>query len=399
MVLFCCKKDVEVVLTPSPSEEKIQVVWRKSLLPSKSESYSMSPVISDNWVIFSNMLFRNASNFAQLLFLNKISGDSLNTWDEFAASPNFISWEEQQKIDDYLFLSHPKYLHCLSLSTGSSIWSSQFESDQGSGLCYINNGYLYRFFGSNGYLPNLSGTLIRSPLDHEDWQQVYSYTADDGYSVGFSCMLSTFLDNGDEVLLFKNRQWHFDSMQGRMDVFAYNLSADSLLWRNKGLEKWDGGVIPMQVKDSLVFCPGGGLLYALNLYTGEKVWEFNYAEKSPGNHFGYGDIFINGPFLLVKPSGDELFCLTAETGRLNWWRENRGWTMKGRFTHFENKLFYIADADLIIIDDYTGERLLKEDQQEHLGKLTGDVRIDPATRLMYMANYHEALCVKIPEGL
>lgn len=399
LILFCCKKPVKTESNSIEDDDKVVVQWRRHLLASQQESYSMSPVLGENWVIFSNKNGSDINETGRLLFLDKATGDSLDSWSEYVGRPGYTSWEEQQVTGDRLFISDVQFLNCIHIPTASSIWSSDLSFAEGDGLSYINNGYIYRSYESNGYLPNLTGTIIRSPLDREDWQQVYSYTADDDYSVSLSCITSVFLANGDELLLFKNRQWNFDLSQGRMDVFAYNLTADSLLWRNKGLEMWDGGVMPMKVEDSLVFCPGGGYFFALNLYTGEKVWEFDYAGRSPGNHFGYGDVFFNGKFLIIKPSGDELFCLTKTTGRLNWWKDKKGWTMKGRFTHFEGKLFYIADADLIVVDDYTGERLLSEERQEHLGKLTGDVRIDPTTRLMYMANYHEALCVKIPEDL
>src|SRR5690606_33761124 len=125
------------------------------------------------------------------------------------------------------------------------------------------------------------------------------------------------------------------------------------------------------------------------------IWNFYYAGGGT-NHFGQGDLFINGNQVVIKGGSDDIFALSKQTGNLMWSHTGSGSAMSGRFSYFEGKLFFCADADLIIVDAQSGNLLWKEDGY---GKITGTVAIDPVRRLMYVNNYYEALCFKIPDDI
>ncbi len=398
MHVSCEKKTEEPgPIDPNPPQNnQLEVVWRQNLLPTGQESASMSPVLWENRVLYTAYGDYNGQQ-TPLLFLDTATGETKKVMN-LGGSPTFFNWEKQQQKGHLLFLNQRDHIDCINLNTQSILWQQSFVKD-GSSQCYIIDNYVYRTVRFNGSLPNLSASVMRSPLYQSNWETIYTFTSDNNYSVGFDCVAGTHLSNGDNLILFKSGHWNFDESRGRMDLFCYNMSADSLYWRIKGIEGIDGGVIPIQVEDSIVYCPGGREFFAVNLYTGKKIWAFDYGSRSPGDHFGHGDFYINGNRILIKPSGDHLAVLNRFTGDEIHYLDNMGFTMQGRFTHFEGKLFYIADADLIIIDDYSGERLLPEDRQNHLGKLTENAIIDPVRRVMYLCNYHEALCVKLPDDL
>jgi outer membrane protein assembly factor BamB len=397
VAFFAACQEPSPVSTKPPvglDQNQLEVVWRSHLLPSKRESASMTPVLTDSNVLYTAYGDYNGVE-TPLIALSKDSGIVKRIL-PLGGRPRFFNWEAQQVVGDKLFLAQTKWLDCIDLKSES--FAFQTSSPNGGVDIYPIENYLYKAsdpFGSNV----LVNAIERTSQYSASWETVYTYTANDGYAGGFSCITPANLPNGDELILFKNSQWNFDSAQGRMDLFCYNLTADSLLWRNKGIEDAGNGIMPMQVVDSVVYAPGAEHFFAVNLNTGQVIWEFDYGAHSGGDNVGYGDFFINGDRLLLKPSGDHLIVFNRHNGQIIHNRLGMGYTMKGRFTHFEGKLWYIADADLKVVDDFTGESLLPAIRQDHLGKLNENVVIDPETRLMYLCNYHEALCVKLPEDL
>jgi outer membrane protein assembly factor BamB len=354
----------------------------------------MTPVLTDSNVLYTAYGDYNGIE-TPLIALSKDSG-FVKKVIPLGGKPDFFNWEKQQVVGNKLFLGQTNWIDCINLDNLNTLWSS--AAPRGASLVYPIGNYLYRAVDPVT-AQEFTKEITRTVLSSSNWETVYTFTAKDGFVGYFSCITPASLPNGDELILFKNSQWNFDSAQGRMDLFCYNLTADSLLWRNKGIEDAGNGIMPMQVVDSVLYAPGAEHFFAVNLITGQVIWEFDYGAHSGGDNVGYGDFFINGDRLLLKPSGDHLLVFNRHNGQIIHNRLGMGYTMKGRFTHFEGKLWYIADADLKVVDDFTGESLLPAIRQDHLGKLNENVVIDPETQLMYLCNYHEALCVKLPEDL
>jgi outer membrane protein assembly factor BamB len=396
LLIISCKKPDDNFSKPPASlnENKLEIIWSSDLLPNGAESLSITPILYGKSAIYT-CYGKSDSIENAVLFFNKKTGSLEEHINLQGINAAIFGWESEVALNSKIYFSRGKRLNIIDMATRSLHWHGAIPS--GSTQIYAINNYLYRATQPSG-VPSFENAIERS-TNGQTWERVFKQTSLDGNAGSFDCITKAELPNGDELILFKRGSWNFDSAQGRMDLFCYNLTADSLMWRNIGVEDAGNGVMPMQVLDSVIYAPGAEHFFAVNLYSGQVIWEFDYGAHSGGDNVGYGDFFINGDRLLLKPSGEHLLVFNRHSGQIIHNRLGMGYSMPGRFTHFEGKLFYIGDKELKIVDDYDGRSLLPSIRQDHLGNLDEGVTIDPQTRLMYLTTFHKALCVRLPEDL
>ncbi|GGH65191.1 outer membrane protein assembly factor BamB family protein [Phaeocystidibacter marisrubri] len=356
---------------------------------------SINPVMYKDVVVFSSDRVVNTVR-SPVVFLDTATGEIRDYWTDFSDGPFTYLDESMAHEGQYLFLSGQRSVDCINMETHQTQWHG--PAGDNSPLIYVSDGFLYRGFEYDGMNPtNNSAAIMRTPVDSRDWDTVYAFTRTDRYKPGFDSMGFGTLTNGDEVVVWKNRS--ITGSSDRTDIFAYNLTADTLLWRNMDFVE-GSGVIPLKVERGVVY----GLLrnhaVALDLATGNTIWsqDFNSVKASFPLQFYEGDFYINGNTMLIKGPAHEIMGLSIEDGSISWLRKDLDFGIEDRFTYFEGKLFFTT-TELAVIDVHTGERVLESSRVEHLGNLEGRVTIDPIRRVMYMNNGLEALCVKIPDDI
>lgn len=394
-VMSCCKE-----ASPHPwinSKEPLSEVWRTPIVPdiNLNFSISMNPVLFDDVVVFNSELMLNGVN-APVLFLDTATGSILDSWSDYSDGPFAYDKERQQFSENYLFLGGQQSVDCINMQTRQTQWHSMMAENTPN--IYVSNGYLYRGieYGFQGSM-NKKAALMRTPLDQNDWDTVFAFSGNSNFSPGFDSMGFGSLPNGNNVVVWKNRS--YSSSADKTEIFAYDLTADSLLWRNTDFSE-GSGIVPLRIHEGVVY---GLLLYnavAIDLSTGTTKWTQNFSSVHPTLPLDFveGDIHFEGDNLLIKGQSDELIALDASDGSIVWVVQNSPYGIEDRFTYFEGKLFYSADR-LVIVDVLTGEELITEDQVEHLGDIDSRIVIDPSRRVMYMHNGKEALCVKIPNDI
>ncbi len=207
--------------------------------------------------------------------------------------------------------------------------------------------------------------------------------------------------NGDEVVVWKNRsiKWSRD----RTDIFAYNLSADTLLWRKTVYDLVSGGSV-LQVDENRVYGMVFKRIFALDLQNGEVLWDtdfqgmvsmINSANMDVGLFWQYGDS------LVLKGDAPELLYIKKNTGylaeRTVLETGNRG----GGAEEFEGNFYITTSSGLYIVEAKSGDLLFttEDDPRFEFREINSKVTIDPETRLMYFQNGSHAFCAKIPEGI
>lgn len=393
-VLACCKEDP---LPPPPTgPQKLDVVWSTPLVPegSFSGALAMNPVLYNDLVVFNTDRQFNGHN-SPVMFLDTGDGTILDYWSSHSDGPFLYTAEDMAHEGAYLFLGGQRSVDCINMQSRQTQWQGSIADN--TPQIYVNNGFVYRGILYNGLSPNNSAAIMRSPVDQLAWDTVYAFDRTDNYKPGFDSMGFGTLANGDEVVVWKNRSYTGSS--DRTDIFAFNLTADTLLWRNTDFME-GSGIVPLKIEDGVVY----GLLrhnaVAIDLESGNTLWSQDFASLNPTLTFQFfgGDLYLGDGVMIIKSASDEVVGVNTSNGDIEWILQDHPYGFNDRFTYFEGKLFYSAHQ-LVICDALTGDLLIDESQVEHLGEVRSRIVIDPIRRVMYMHNGYEALSVKIPPDL
>ncbi len=393
LFLFACKRDKGSESDP-PVKDKLEILWRTPILSNLnySTAIAMNPIPFNQYVVASTD--RELNGFqTPILFLDSATGAVQHYWSDFIDGSAYLRDETYSIEGNYLLLSTQSSIDCVNLKTQQTQWQSMVPGN--SPFNYSHNGFVYTGIDLNG---GNSAAIIRSPVDHLSWDTVYHFTRTDRYDPNFESMGFGSLENGDAVLVWKNRS--FSSGSDRTDIFAFNLSADTLLWRNMDLHEISG-IMPLLIDDEAVFGTVRSKAFSIDLATGMMNWtrDFEGIVSRPDQaNFTFGSMCLTKDALVLKGTERELVLLNKNNGGLRNVNPNLPPGVENRFTQYDNKLF-LSTGHLVIIDDLLGDVLNDPLKTEALGWITSGITIDSTRGVMYFHNGREVFCARIPENL
>jgi hypothetical protein len=391
-LLACCKEPVNP--PKPPAAKQLEVVWKTPLIPQNatSSTLGMTPVLYGNEVIFNTEFGPNGAG-ETVLFLDTANGNITRTWSDLSGT--IYTLEKVVLSGDYLLFGEQSDVDCLNLVSATTQWSGTVTDERPH--LYEHQGYIYRGFRydyENGQYN--SCRLKRTPAGSNAWETVYDFTRTDNYRPGFiGCGFGT-LPNCDEVVVWKN--WSLTPGNSeRTDIFAYNLTADSLIWRNTDFKE-GATVQPLKIVNGVVY----GLIrkgaIAIDLVTGATLWQQDFSGQQttfPQSFAVSSDFHIHSSYVFVKGQSDELFILRKNNGTV-WKVIQDSPDIYDKYTYFEGKLWGAGDG-ISAIDLSTGEDLLKDYKQIHDNSWRSSITIDPLRRVMYCHDGVYAYCIKIPD--
>jgi hypothetical protein len=387
-----CKKWAESKLPASP--KFLEVVWKTPVVDTTAgvETRGITPIIYEDMVIFSTDYTLNGKNHP-IMLINAKNGIIENYWMDHKRES---SESNPVLSDNFLIFGNKSKINCLNLTSTATQWKSNITNSSTDEL-YASNGYVYRCVSfKQGATSVNTSAILRSPASVEVWDTVFSFAHADNYSHRFLGCAFGNLPNGDDVIVWKN-EVNASSYMYNTEVFAYNLLADSLLWRNRDFEG-RSEELPLKIVDGVVYSLIHNKAIALDLANGSTRWSC----AIPGNQsFSWGcDFHIEGDNVLVKDPDDKLYYINKSYGYIN--RMVQGLpSLTGKYVYFEGKLIGTGDR-LAIIDIDTGQDLLKDYSLIHPVKdwfriwFTG-ISVDPVRRVMYASDGIYAYCIKIPD--
>jgi outer membrane protein assembly factor BamB len=396
LILAACRKEKSLVQQPPADTNKPTLIWRVPL-NNLSSTTSISPIVFGNQVAFSC----SNCNPPQILFFNGDSGHLNNSWDDWATIPSTMHPNDfSNPIENHLIFAQGRQWVSINTSNNQTNWSFlKLAPAVYSCLTYTDGQFAYWYddYQIDNGGRNRKSCVFRSPPDVLQVDTIFDYETTDGFapslmSFGFSTLL-----NGDEIILMKNRayspflQW---PNAGRLDVIAYNMTADSLMWFEQGVEANEGGVLSIRTLGNLAFVPGYMCIHCLDVETGQKIWDYK-VEKA----LYLGDLIVHNNTLLYKGANDDLVCLNPYTGQEIWKVKGTGVDPKARLTLFNNKLFYTGDGELCVVDAINGSIIFKGkgDDWRSGGPFTCTPAIDPVNRRIFINNSTYAICLQMPE--
>jgi outer membrane protein assembly factor BamB len=389
-ILACCKEQS----TPNPPAvpDQLAILWKMPITPpeASSISLSMTPILYGDEVIFNTDYTLNGVH-APVLFLDTADGSVKRTWS--GLSGDAYTSSTVVETNGYLVFGELTKVDCLNMASATTQWKSTVP------LLFprlmAKNGYVYRGFPFNpiGNQYN-SCALMRTAVSSLAWDTVYSFTATDDYKPSFTGYGSGTLANGDEVVVWKSWSRKLNTQQHRAEIFAYNLTADSLMWRNS--EFLDhANTIPLQVENGVVYGLIRTSAFAIDLATGNTLWRRDFNSINGDVQFAALPFHLDGNYMLVQSQNvDKLYYLNKITGKLI--REIDVPYRYDRFAYFEGKLFG-AGIGLGIIDIASGENLADKYDQSVFRRWWSGITIDPDRRVFYCHDGYHAYCIKIPD--
>lgn len=395
--IFSCQEE-KTPISPNQNNYPLEVLWHTRIVPNPEVdgTIAMNPVLYDNIVVFNSEYTLNDLN-APLLFMDSATGQIIDYWSDFIESPLSYYAEKSCSSDEYLFLRNQTSINCINIDSRQTQWQSMLPAS--GPWVYTYNQFIYTGIDYNG---NQSAAIIRSPVDDEAWDTVYNFNRTDRFDPSFDSMGFGELSNGDQVVVWKNRS--YTGSAERTDIFAYNITADTLLWRNMNMNV-NSGVIPLKVKEEKVYGLVRNHAFCINLLSGDLIWYKNLNKiANPTFPFGFfnGDLFLTEDAVIIMGDSDELVGVNQFDGNLSFIEDNIPGAYSGsiedRFSYFEENLYFSTGNALVIVNAINGDLVYSSDINE-FGVISSRIIIDPERRVMFLHNGREAFCVKIPRNL
>jgi len=401
LTVICCKPDepVQPVLPPG-SVNNIEVIWTTPLNYPDNRPH-LQPLIINNLLILGAT--PGISGNESIYGFDKTTGQKLWEWKDYLNNSNMttkIGIQGNKAIISYNFRDY-----VFDIQTGSTLW--RYETPTGLASMPRGNvigGHIYHAWAIENVTEDSIAWLMRSSVDHPQWDTVFTIQRENGYSVSLEPPVVWMSTAGDSILIFQNRTWNFSTSKGRIDLLAFNLRTKTLNWRKNDLVNTGESSThpPIIVNNQCIFL-GDKTVYSVNLLNGQKQWEYTVSGDPTSNHLLQSSCIIVNNKIYLKTTGGLFSCLNAGTGQLIWKNDNAGFNPSTLNFH-KDKLYYMADHHLYCVDASNGKVLYTLDSpnqggQSHPGIFSNDggLVIDPVTNLMYFADSYYATCIKVPE--
>jgi len=188
-------------------------------------------------------------------------------------------------------------------------------------------------------------------------QRLFSITKDlegDGKYEPALCMPVKWVDpNGNELLIIHNRGWSGNDY--RMDVMAWNLTADSMAWYRKGIADRASSSRPA-IEGNRVYLFSISMVFCIDAATGNTIWEW---EKDPSDNFsGFktANILLVNDKIIAKSDSYWMYALDKMTGKRIWTNSDNA-PMPYLLREYKDTIWF-SSGGIYAIDAITGRTLI-----------------------------------------
>jgi outer membrane protein assembly factor BamB len=213
----------------------------------------------------------------------------------FRKDDGTLQWTYNEPIGDYfsdmhydgitnrLILQRWNTIVALDAEDGAKILQTEvFESNnQSGGGTYgkLLDGYYYLPMETNNR--TVGGAVRSKTTDLQNWEWAYRITQSevDGIEPSTdSYNLWIHPETGDEILLLQHRMAFWEK---RIDLVAYNMTADSMYWWHKDIEpQGNSNIRQIQIFKDRAYFQGSNTIHAVNMIDGTYQWKYEDTEKS-----------------------------------------------------------------------------------------------------------------------
>ena len=344
--LVSCKPDD----CPEPIENQSPIVWKKGLersgLTSTSHTYN------------GNIIFGHPSERANnywVYCLDAETGDSI--WQTrivtpFEFSPN--DNEESQIYQDKIVFSSRKRMFVLNADNGQILW--KYEDPNNYVGVSVLDGYIY----IADLINKTESTMYRFDINSGTKEKLFTINRSEygsNYSPHLMMPVKWVHPNGDEILVLQNRTYGwFTDMESKMDILAWNLTADSMLWYRENIDE-RGSMSRPAIDGNKVYFLGTWDAHCIDAATGNTLWKY-HVDETAGGSFATANILLIDDKLIIKPDNDHMHAVNKETGEMIW-RNNETASMPGLLRVHQDTIWF-GSGGVLAIDANTGKTLIDQ---------------------------------------
>ncbi|MDD2636875.1 MAG: PQQ-binding-like beta-propeller repeat protein [Bacteroidales bacterium] len=398
-----CKKPP---IDPPPPVENtktnLSVVWQNVFYSDSTAAYFHDPYFSNEYVAFCSYQLVGVSNInAGIGVYNKETGVKHTLWNNEPGSTfnmtGISDWKICGQNNNLAAFCNGSAVKCYDINDGSEIWS-------------ITDDFLPRIndFGPYLYCSDVSANrtnanLYRIELETGAKTRLFTAYKTNGYEPSLESYSGWISPWGDSILIFQNRQWNFPIGDGRVDIYAYNLKADTVLWIIEDIST-DGNssIQKPNIVGNCLFFQGIKSQHCIDLIGGEVVWEHQYENAgfaSVENLYADGKLFAR--------SQDNLIAYDAQTGTTLWKIDNTyGLQTGGRMGYYQGNIFltgidlkhYLRHPQLFCINAIDGSLKWKGNRVYDgapIGNMKDGVIINQNTGYLYVNDSYRIICIDL----
>ena len=290
------------------------MVWQIPMLPDFTYGFSATPLIIDDKLIFTNRLVVqgepiNAVNKStgELLWRNENSLTISSSSVPFYYSGNKLAFLQNYQLSTW------------NIDTGNKIWGINFrEFPNGNSFSNLSGFGNLLFTSTLPYNADKKSTiinLVKIDMDNQQIDTLYSLTTVDGYTPDIEPPGVTINIIGDTLLLFQCRLYNFPKGDGRIDFYCFNMTQKKLEWKNEDIEESGiGAIYTPQILGDKVYYQGSNEVFMFDIATGNKIWSRRFL----GESYYFTKNLIVGDKIFVKDDGYRFKALDVNTGNTIW---------------------------------------------------------------------------------
>lgn len=372
----------------------LEVLWKTRLNPdSFLTSYDLVPVYHEGLILgksYSNV----GGKFAPFVFFDAETGDVVDTWNDYQESNFFQTTYTQRKVGDYLVLKSNTGISVINLNSRQTQWKGSLPNSFHP--VYSHDDFIY----TEVQLSPTRVAIWRSPVSEQRWEYVYDYTGSNEEPTFFGLSFGT-LENGDQVMVWKGKDRL--NYHQKTDLYAYNLSADSLIWKRSDLN-YDMDENEMKIENERVFGLSAKHAFSLYLETGQTDWFVDIADIAARNATPYyeNDHFhLNPGSMMITGTNGTLTLLSKATGNLRSFDSFKDDFAIGTYNPLVAKkgTLYLTDgSSLHLIDEFSGQLTASYKASDRV-RISNKVSFDPNRDLIYFHDGYFLYCARIPSSV
>lgn len=401
LVMSCKQEEIITQNTEPVPELPYEFVWKTALTNDTSNVISMLPVVYNNQVFCSAARIYEGSQFMLINQNGQKFWVSDDAFEEDCSEPPVSvtqATHQQGNLFAYLCNSDPRVI---DLTNAQLLWHYEVPgADHGVIMTGFGDILFHTYIEGNN--PFTASTLVKAHIQDGVWDTIFSIDAEPGpdNSIELLPPVATVYEN-DTLIFFHSRKFSFDTFVGSADLYAYNLSADSMLWV---VEKFDSisAATPWSpiVYDNTVIIQTETEIKCYDMLTGSKLWKWRslYDEED----LRLTQLLIYNDVLYFKPYGEHMYALNPKTGTQFWWQDGfDGYPSLIRA--FENTIYcnnehnsklYAMDADLGTIL-WTLDSPSSSEPNTFSAGFDDAPTFDPITRRFYITDGYYLFCYQL----
>ena len=394
-LLFIAACDKQQTLPPddlNSDESEIIVNWKLPLAVDTAEAIPAVPIVYNNILIFGG--FPLWTEGGRIMGYNLLSNEII--WED-ACDLNIAQTSSIQYQNIFVALNGSIFT-AYDLNNGNQLWTSPAEGGN-----KITN-YENKIFGSRkfGGTPALYSYLIMADINTGDWDTLFTLDLSDGYGPNIHPPGVMINLEGDTILYFQNRQYNFDESDGKVDLYALDITKDSLLWVQYDIDpEGNSSVKPPLVYDNKIYFRGSRTIFCLDAFTGSILWQKDIGIDEFEDLLSSNSLIVDGK-LIVKTSGYYLYALNPGTGSEIWVNPNAGPTPTDML-YYNGALYYgsAGDGMIHVMDAQTGDAIIEfespaeNDIEIPNAGFYNAVAIDPASNNLFTSDGYYLYCITI----